>query len=521
MNFFLMCRTLLIAWAVLLVMGCASTGRRSTASRAVPAQAYWHFVNADLLELGGYSEAALEEYLEALKLDSLWMMLGDCYNRLSKVKEAERAYKRVLELNSPEVLQAHHRLALIEEYRGRPKEALRHYDEMLPLISHPEEIHLRRAALLAGMGQMDKALEEYGRALAARGDLVEAHVGISRIHETMGQPEKAIAQYERAIDLLPVHSLRLRFLLADLLIRESRPEEAAAQLHIILQEDPQNSLALRQLANLLYAGDRLDEAREVLESLRPLLPDDPWVPLSLARVLARQGDAQGAIPLFREAISLDESVVQGWLGLGAALMQRGEYGQAGDELERAIQVLPEKPLLHHLLGVCYLRRQMYPQAIEALQRSLSLAPENIGVMRDLATGYERAGFFDEAVALLEQVLERDADDHWALNYLGYMLADRGVQLEQAQEFIERALEMEPENAAYLDSMGWICYRLGKLPLAEEYLVKAIAESGDEAVMYDHLGDVYLRQGRQAEAVEQWRKALELNPDDQTIREKLE
>jgi len=96
-----------------------------------------------------------------------------------------------------------------------------------------------------------------------------------------------------------------------------------------------------------------------------------------------------------------------------------------------------------------------------------------------------------------------------------------VRLEAAREFIERALEIEPESAIYLDSMGWVYFRQGKLLLAEEYLAKAILGSGDEAVMFDHLGDVYLQQGRLAEAIQKWQSALELNPYDEKIKDKLD
>jgi len=102
-----------------------------------------------------------------------------------------------------------------------------------------------------------------------------------------------------------------------------------------------------------------------------------------------------------------------------------------------------------------------------------------------------------------------------------MLADRGVRLEDAHKYVERALEMEPENPAYLDSLGWIYFRLGNFFQAEEYLTKAIAGAGAEPVMHDHLGDVYFQQGKRVEAMQQWKTALELNPDDEKIRDKLD
>ena len=94
-----------------------------------------------------------------------------------------------------------------------------------------------------------------------------------------------------------------------------------------------------------------------------------------------------------------------------------------------------------------------------------------------------------------------------LNYLGYMLADRGVRLEEAKGYIQAALEQDPHNGAYLDSLGWVFYKLDQLDLAEQNLLKAVQRISHDATIRDHLGDVYYRTGRTREALIQWQKAL--------------
>jgi tetratricopeptide (TPR) repeat protein len=121
--------------------------------------------------------------------------------------------------------------------------------------------------------------------------------------------------------------------------------------------------------------------------------------------------------------------------------------------------------------------------------------------------YERQKNFDAAEAEFRKVLSVNPDNAAALNYLGYMLADRNVRLQEAQDMIKRALAKEPNNGAYLDSMGWVYFRLNKLPEAEEELKQALAGMSHDPTVQDHLGDVYFHEGKIREAIAQWQSSL--------------
>ena len=128
--------------------------------------------------------------------------------------------------------------------------------------------------------------------------------------------------------------------------------------------------------------------------------------------------------------------------------------------------------------------------------------------------YERQKKFDEAEQEFRKVLDVNPNNAPVLNYYGYMLADRGVRIEEAASLIQRALKQEPNNGAYLDSLGWAYYKQNKLVEAEEYLRKAIDREGDDPTILSHLADVYLKLGQNERAAElferslaQWQKAL--------------
>jgi tetratricopeptide (TPR) repeat protein len=121
--------------------------------------------------------------------------------------------------------------------------------------------------------------------------------------------------------------------------------------------------------------------------------------------------------------------------------------------------------------------------------------------------YEKGKDFERAEAAFRQVLAIEPDNAGALNYLGYMFADRNVRLEEAGKLIGRALELDPQNGAYLDSLGWVNFRQNKLPEAESLLLRALDRIGNDPTVHDHLGDVYFKQGKTRDAINQWQASL--------------
>ena len=134
---------------------------------------------------------------------------------------------------------------------------------------------------------------------------------------------------------------------------------------------------------------------------------------------------------------------------------------------------------------------------------------------------ERAKDFEGAEKHLKRSIEMNPQNGQALNYLGYMLADRSVQLDEALGFIRRALESDPDNGAYLDSLGWAYFRKGDYVRAEQALSSAIAALPEEAEIHAHMGELYSATGRLTDAIEAWKDALKHGiPNAEDIRAKV-
>jgi Flp pilus assembly protein TadD len=147
------------------------------------------------------------------------------------------------------------------------------------------------------------------------------------------------------------------------------------------------------------------------------------------------------------------------------------------------------------------------KALDAAEKLAKTNEAKVRVIFMRGAMFERQKNLTEAEAEFRRVLAIDPDNSSTLNYLGYMLADRNIRLEEAKDLVLKALQKEPNNPAYLDSLGWVYFRLNKLPEAEEKLRQAIEFMSRDATVHDHLGDVYSHEGKTREAIAQWQSSL--------------
>jgi Flp pilus assembly protein TadD len=146
---------------------------------------------------------------------------------------------------------------------------------------------------------------------------------------------------------------------------------------------------------------------------------------------------------------------------------------------------------------------------------------DLDLVFSLGVANERLGRFPEAEQAFQRALVIDPEDGRTLNYLGYMWADRGENLEQALELIQRAVALEPDNGAYVDSLGWVYYRLGRLNEARHHLEEAARLMPEDATILEHLGDLYVALEIPDKARELYRRALAIDDDNvEGLRRKL-
>ena len=234
-----------------------------------------------------------------------------------------------------------------------------------------------------------------------------------------------------------------------------------------------------------------------------------------------------AADYFAKTVLLNPDSNRAYLFLADSQMSAGNVKDALQTLDRAAKKFPPSFAVEYMTAMAFTREKDYTNALPHFTQAEILG--KVGDTNRLSDVFyfqfgatcERAGDYAEAEINFEKCLKLAPDFAEALNYLGYMWADRGEKLDSARGLIEKALKADPKNAAYLDSMGWVLFKLKQPAKAVDYILKAIKYSDEaDATIYEHLGDIYAALGQSAKAHDAWSKSLSLEPSDE-LRNKLQ
>jgi tetratricopeptide (TPR) repeat protein len=309
-----------------------------------------------------------------------------------------------------------------------------------------------------------------------------------------------------------------------------------ADLQRLVLRHNASPLAYRELAETLVRLRKYDEAADIIDQLMAKYPDEKnarqLVMLGKIRRAADQLDP--ATEAVREALKLEPNDTEAESLLAILLSQTGKIDEAVEILRSALKLKPDEIELNRLLGALLGQFGRNDEAIVLYKGLLERYPNNDEMVKFARSGlsvvYVNQGEFAKGEAELEALLERTPDDAGVNNDLGYLYADQGKDLEKAEQMIRKAVQEEPDSSAYLDSLGWVLFKRGKVKEAVAPLEQAVKNlnAGGDATIYEHLGDVYLRLNERAKAKAAWEKAEKaaakaVPPDRRLpeIRKKLE
>lgn len=246
-----------------------------------------------------------------------------------------------------------------------------------------------------------------------------------------------------------------------------------------LQQMPTSLAFGARLAQAYINAGRLDDAKQTLQTVGGHHAENLTLARLEARVLGTEGDVDAGV----------------------------------DVLRLALEQRPGEPAAYLVLATFYTEHQRYDAAVSLLESAESRFPDERAVLFQLGAVLEQSDRHTDAEQTFRRLLDRDPEHADTLNYLGYMLADRGERLEESVSLLERAIEIDPHNGAYLDSLGWAYFKLDRLDLAEVLLQQASDQMVWNSVIQDHLGDLMLKLGRYTTAIAAWERALAGDGDE--------
>jgi tetratricopeptide (TPR) repeat protein len=358
--------------------------------------------------------------------------------------------------------------------------------------------------------------------------IAELYSSHSRAHpeHTAAAQASAIAALDRARALDPQDPI-LRQRMADV-YRYARQHAQAETLYLeLLKQHPHLPYLREALAEMYLRDGRQEDATRQLEAIARDRPANDRAAYFLGTLAFEESDFAEAEQMFRRTLLLRPDFEPAYYDLTGVLLAQDKIDEALSLLNRARQLFRQRFLLEFYTGLAHARAERYESAVrhftEAEILGAATEPERLNHIFYFQFGAvsERSGDFTRAETLFRRCLELAPNFPEALNYLGYMWADRGENLVEARDLIEQAVELEPENAAFLDSLGWVLFRLNQPDKALPWLEKAILHSEEpDATIYDHLGDVHAALGNLDQARDAYLRSLEAE-EDAAVRQKLD
>ncbi len=519
---------------------------------------------AEIANLKGDRENAEKYGLMAIRLDpeneSAMRVLSFIYIDESKYDMAIPHLEKLLEIE-PDNLQALFFLAEAYNAVEDEEKLINIYGKILLFDPESVDIALNLGYLYTKRGALSLAKSEYERVLKIEPDNERALFYLTYIYLSMGDTSEALEIFKKLDNKNLLKGETLEDYAKGLFIEGQNPapvlkrienwekvspttkgirlfsegnfEEARLLFETIFVEDPNDITALNgliriaeeirdlhaekrwrfMLAKSLYSIHHYEKSRKEAERVKQIDHEHLENRYLLGDIYSSLGITDKAIKEYEYYLQKTDEKGDVLIKLGISYDEMGNHEEAIRSFRSALEYFPQNDELYYFLGIEYRIIEDYQNAIDALQRAIRLNENNARYYFHLGVSYERLGMIEDAIHYLHRSVQLDDSSASALNYLGYLLADGNIRLQEARLYIEKALAIDPENGAYLDSMGWVYFRLSEYDKARTYLESAIKyidlTDAENYVIYEHLGDVYYKIGLVDKAVEAWQEALNL------------
>lgn len=548
---------------VMFYFGCSGTGKTvSTPSEVQPNDelALQHFLQGSLLDQKGENAKAILEYNDALQFKqdpAIYHALAQDYSLLGKHDHAMQAGREAVRLN-PENREYHESLAeiyinaseidrAINEYEAiialdssylqawlnlahlyqwrSPQRSVEVYQKIIDRFGPNGDVYFQLAQIYNSMNELDKATEALKGMLATDPSNFEIKKVLGDTYLRRDSVEAALRIYDELAELNP-DNLELRAAIAHAYLVKQDYNRATEQFESVMRKDTLSVDEQLRFGQIFVSFIQKDTAVapyavKLFDRIRDSYPTD-WRPYwflgAIDNVLR---DDSGALRNYGKVKELASWNPDGWVGIASVYYDQSKFDEAIALLNEAKNVVPDEFRIYFLLGISYQREHKAIDAAMALEKAVQLNEKSIDALTALGLVYDEMKRHADSDSMYERAIRLDPSNHLLLNNYSYSMAERGMQLDRALVMSKEAVRQQPTNQSYLDTYGWIYFKMGQYEEAVRYISKAIEFGSTSPVIHEHLGDVYFRMGKKDKAIEYWQKALELDLTNTSLREKIQ
>lgn len=445
-----------------------------------------------------------------------------------KYRDAIPTYIQLVEM-APGNADYYIQLASLYERSKDLRKAIAVYDRLENRLGPDEMVILQKQRLYMFLGDTDKAVAEVLKLIELSPNEPRYYGILGETYEAAGRPEKAIEAYMQLLDKDPGNGYA-SMSLADFYYRAGEQEKYRTYI-VMAFEDAMLSIdyKVQHLVNYIdiikLSETRRKDAYMLGEILVQVHSEDPKAYAMYGDLLYNGGSSDEALAQYEAGLAIDGSVFTVWQQAMYIAAELGKWEKLASLSEDAIALYPTQPMTYFMHGVAKNQLKEYEDAVAALQQAILISGSNkllqaeiYATLGDTYHGMKEHKKSDEAY---QESLDRNPDNAHVLNNFAYYLSLRKNDLEKATEMARKANELEPNNAAFEDTYGWVLYQKGQYEQARIWIEKALKNGGDtRATILEHYGDVQFQLGKVDSAVEYWQRALEHGGPEEELNKKI-
>lgn len=420
-------------------------------------------------------------------------------------------------------------LAYLQQRTGQVTEAIATYNDLEQQFGIEEQVVIQKHKLYLSQGDLQNAEAELKKLITAYPNEGKYYGMLGEMYEMTGRPQQAIEAYKSLMAKDPGNPFAALSMAN--FYRKAGEEDLydkyidMAFANATLPLDIKINHLLTYIDIIKVSESRREDAYRLGEMLISTHPDEAKAFAMYGDLLYNGGHKKKALAQFEQALALNTGVYSVWeqvLYITAELMQWEKLKARTDE---AMSVFPNQPLPYFLQGVALNQLDQPEKAIAVLDRALLIGASNklltaevYAAMGDSYHALEQHAASDSCYA---ESLERNPDNAVVLNNFAYYMSLRKKNLDKCEEMARKANELQPGNASFQDTYGWILYQQGQYEQARLWLEKAVESShGNSAVILEHLGDTLFQLGKVDAAVDYWNRALEAGGASEDLEQKI-
>jgi len=357
--------------------------------------------------------------------------------------------------------------------------ALKMLDDIIELTPDDLDAREKKAQILIQKGDWKAASQEYKQILKEEDILLEVKIGIGASFFEVALTDSSVLPITKeifeSIDK-DTSDWQVNLYLGAIALNEGDDSTAIEYFNFVTENAPWNSQAWIRLGGLYFDNRKYDEAEKLLREAVDMFPNDFAVNLILGLSLAQNSKTEEAEPFLLKTVQLNRGDLTALSAYAFTLSQLGRE----------------------------------EESIEYIKIALKIEPNDVNLLGQLGLSYNNLNYMAQSDSAYEEALKLDLQNALINNNYAYSLSERGLQLERSLKMVNIALDADSANSSYLDTKGWIYFKLGEYEKAREL----------NAVMLEHLGDIMFMSDKQIQAVEIWKKALDLDSENESLLQKI-